>query len=88
MLFGVLIYFDDTLLDRSDDSEDVIVVTEERVKGVGKPHIQVSPAQVCVGIYLHWIKSIFSNVHDSYGQPWVCCLRKLIEIVSAGWPSW
>ena len=33
------------LLDRSDDSEDVIVVTEEGVKGVGKPHTQVSPAQ-------------------------------------------
>jgi len=30
-------FFDDTLPDRSDDSEDVIVVTEERVKEVEKP---------------------------------------------------
>ena len=36
----VLIYFDDTLLDRS---EDVIVVTEEGAKEVKKPHIEVSP---------------------------------------------
>ena len=61
-------YFDDILLDRSDDSEGIIVVTEERMKGVEKPHTQVSPAQVCVGIYLHWIKSIFFTVHDNYGQ--------------------
>jgi len=27
-------YFDDILLDRSDDSEGIIVVTEERMKGV------------------------------------------------------
>jgi len=61
-------YFDNILLDRSDDSEDIIVVTEERIKGVEKPHTQVSPAQVCVWIYLHWIKSIFFTVHDNYGQ--------------------
>jgi len=39
----VLIYFDDTLLDRFDGSEDVIVVTEEGAKEVKKPHIEVSP---------------------------------------------
>ena len=43
-LFWVLIYFDDTLLDRSDGSEDVIVVTEEEVKEVEKPHTEVSPS--------------------------------------------
>ena len=31
-------YFDDILMDRSDDSEDIIGVTEERMKGVEKPH--------------------------------------------------
>ena len=31
-------FFDDILLDRSDDSEDIIGVTEERMKGVEKPH--------------------------------------------------
>ena len=36
----VLIYFEDTLLDRS---EDIIVVTEEGAKEVEKPHIEVSP---------------------------------------------
>jgi len=31
-------YFDDILMDRSDDLENIIVVTEERMKGVEKPH--------------------------------------------------
>jgi len=31
------------LPDRSDGSEDVIVVTEEEVKEVEKPYIEVSP---------------------------------------------
>jgi len=39
-LFWVLIYFNNTLLDRSDG---VIVVTEERVKEVEKPHTELSP---------------------------------------------
>jgi len=39
----VLIYFDDTLLDRSDGSEDVIVVTEEGAREAEKPHIEVGP---------------------------------------------
>jgi len=56
------------VLDRSDGSADVIVVAEEKMKGVEKHHTQVSPAQVCVGISLHWIKSIFFTVHDNYGQ--------------------
>ena len=47
-LFWVLIYFDDTLLDRSDGWEDMIVVTEEGVKEVIKPHTEVSPVQLCV----------------------------------------
>jgi len=59
-LFWVLIYFDDTLLDRSDGSQDVIVVTEEGVKEVEKPHTEVSPAQLCVGIYLHHIRNFQS----------------------------
>ena len=37
-------------------------------EGSWKPHTLVSPAQVCVGIYLHWIKSIFFTEHDNYGQ--------------------
>jgi len=58
------------------------VVTEERVKGVGKPHTQVSPAQVCVGIYLHWIKSIFSTVHvNYYGLSYVFCKVKVIDFI-------
>ena len=59
------------MLDSSDGSEDVIVVAEEKMKGVEKPHTQVSPAQVCVG----YIKSIFSMTIMKCG--------KLIEIVSA-----
>ena len=39
-LFWVLFYFNNTLLDRSDG---VIVVTEERVKEVEKPHTELSP---------------------------------------------
>jgi len=39
------------VLDRSDGSEDVIVVAEEKIKGVEKPHAQVSLAQVCIRIY-------------------------------------
>ena len=39
-LFWVLIYFNNTLLDRSDG---VIVVAEERVKEVEKPHTELSP---------------------------------------------
>ena len=35
-------FFDDILLDRSDDSEDIIGVTEERMKGVEKPHTHTS----------------------------------------------
>ena len=42
------------MLDRSDDSKDVIVVTEG-VKEVEKPHTEASPAQPCVEIYLHCI---------------------------------
>ena len=35
-------YFDDILLDRSDDSEDIIGVTEERMKGVERPRTHTS----------------------------------------------
>jgi len=45
-------------MDRSDGSEDVIVVTEEGVKEVEKPHTEVSPAYLYVGIYVHCIKGI------------------------------
>jgi len=58
----VLIYFDDTLLNRSDGSEDVIVVTEEGAKEVKKLHIEVSPVQLCAGIHLHRMKSIFPTI--------------------------
>jgi len=56
------------VLDSSDGSADVIVVAEEKMKGVEKHHTQVSPAQIYVGISLYWIKSIFFTVHDNYGQ--------------------
>jgi len=45
-------------MDRSGGSEDVIVVTEEGVKEVEKPHTEVSPAYLYVGIYVHRIKGI------------------------------
>ena len=50
--------FSFTSMDRSGGSEDVIVVTEEGVKEVEKPHTEVSPAYLYVGIYVHRIKGI------------------------------
>ena len=40
-LFWVLIYFDNTLLDRSDDWENMIVVAEEGVKEIEKPYTKL-----------------------------------------------
>ena len=65
------------MLDSSDGSEDVIVVVEEKMKGVEKPHTQVSPAQVCVGVYQ---KHIF---HDN-NEVWKVdrdCVGKIAEFV-------
>ena len=67
--------FSFTSMDRSDGSEDVIVVTEEGVKEVEKPHTEVSPAHLYVGIYVHRIKSIFP-LGMTIMVNFKCCVRK------------
>ena len=51
-------FFDDTLPDRSDDSEDVIVVTEERVKEVEKPQWFTSKACFQIWVLCHEVDEL------------------------------
>ena len=66
------------MLDSSNGSEYVIVVAEEKMKGVEKPHTQVSPAQVCVGIYQ---KHIFHDNNEVWKVDRACVGKMIAEFV-------